>query len=244
MGALYDTIGIGYADLRQPDPSIEQAIHTALGDAETVVNVGAGSGSYEPSEKSVLAVELSPTMIRQRPLDSAPVVQASAMALPFESNTFDASLSILTVHHWPDKAQGISELRRVARCRAVILTWDPSFPGFWLTEYIPEVLEIDRPIFPMLHEYERLLGSIDVVEIPIPHNCTDGFMCAYWRRPEAYLDSNVRAAISTFSKLGDVSAALGRLERDLESGEWHRRYGDILSHPELDLGYRLIVATL
>lgn len=244
MGALYDNIGIGYADLRRRDPSIDQAIQIALGDAETVVNVGAGSGSYEPSEKSVLAVELSATMIHQRALDSAPVVQASAMALPFESNTFDASLAILTVHHWPDKARGISELRRVASSRVVILTWDPSFPGFWLTEYVPEVLDIDRPIFPMLHEYERLLGSIDVVEIPIPHNCTDGFMCAYWRRPEAYLDSNVRAAISTFSKLGDVSAALGRLERDLESGEWHRRYGDILSHPELDLGYRLIVATL
>lgn len=244
MGALYDTIGVGYADLRQPDPSIEQAIHTALGDAETVVNVGAGSGSYEPSEKSVLAIELSQTMIRQRPLDSAPVVQASAMALPFESNTFDASLAILTVHHWPDKARGISELRRVASSRVVVLTWDPSFPGFWLTEYVPEVLEIDRPLFPMLHEYERLLGSIDVVEVPIPHNCTDGFMCAYWRRPEAYLDSNVRSAISTFSKLGDVSAALARLERDLESGEWHRRYGDILSQPELDLGYRLIVATM
>lgn len=244
MGALYDNIGIGYADLRRPDPSIDQAIHIALGDAETVVNVGAGSGSYEPSEKSVLAVELSATMIHQRALDSAPVVQASAMALPFDSNTFDASLAILTVHHWPDKARGISELRRVASSRVVILTWDPLFPGFWLTEYVPEVLDIDRPIFPMLHEYERLLGSIDVVEIPIPHNCTDGFMCAYWRRPEAYLDSNVRAAISTFSKLGDVSAALGRLERDLESGEWHRRYGDILSHPELDLGYRLIVATL
>lgn len=244
MGALYDTIGIGYADLRQPDPSIELAIHTALGDAETVVNVGAGSGSYEPSEKSVLAVELSPTMIRQRPLDSAPVVQASAMALPFDANAFDASLAILTVHHWPDKARGISELRRVASNRVVVLTWDPSFPGFWLTEYVPEVLEIDRPIFPMLHEYERLLGSIDVVEVPIPHNCTDGFMCAYWRRPKAYLDSNVRSAISTFSKLGDVSAALARLERDLEFGEWHRRYGDILSQPELDLGYRLIVATI
>lgn len=244
MGALYDTIGIGYADLRQPDPSIEQAIHIALGDAESVVNVGAGSGSYEPSEKSVLAVELSPTMIRQRPLDSAPVVRANAMALPFESNTFDASLAILTVHHWPDRARGISELRRVASSRVVVLTWDPSFPGFWLSEYVPEVLEIDRPIFPMLHEYERLLGSIDVVEVLIPHNCTDGFMCAYWRRPEAYLDANVRSAISTFSKLGDVSAALARLERDLESGEWHRRYGDILSQPELDLGYRLIVATM
>lgn len=242
MGALYDTIGVGYADLRQPDPAIERAIHAALGDAETVVNVGAGSGSYEPLDRSVLAVELSPIMIRQRALDSAPVVQASAIALPFDSNTFDASLAILTVHHWLDKARGISELRRVASSRVVVLTWDPSFPGFWLTEYFPEVLEIDRPIFPMLHEYERLLGALDVVEVPVPHNCTDGFMCAYWRRPEAYLDSNVRSAISTFSKLGDISAALARLECDLESGEWDRRYGDILSQSELDLGYRLIVA--
>ncbi len=243
MTALYDTIGLDYADLRQPDPSIDRAIRSALGDAETIVNVGAGSGSYEPLEKSVVAVELSMTMIRQRPPRSAPVVQATAMTLPFKTDAFDASMAVLSVHHWPDKARGLRELRRVSRGRVVILTWDPSFPGFWLTDYFPEVLDTDRPIFPMLHEYEIALGSVEVIDVPIPHDCTDGFLCAYWRRPEAYLDSKVRSAISTFSKLGDVTTALDKLYRDLKSGDWHRRYGNLLGKTELDLGYRLIVTT-
>ena len=243
MTALYDTIGSGYADFRQPDPSIDRAIRGALGDAETIVNVGAGSGSYEPFEKSVVAVELSMAMIGQRPPKSAPVVQATAMALPFKADAFDASMAILSVHHWPDKARGLTELLRVSRDRVVILTWDPSFAGFWLTDYVPEVLDTDRPIFPMLHEYETVLGSVEVIDVPIPHNCADGFLCAYWRRPEAYPDAKIRSAISCFSKLGDVTAALGRLDRDLKSGDWHRRYGNLLDTTELDLGYRLIVAT-
>ena len=243
MTALYDTIGLGYADLRQPDPSIDRAIRGALGDAETIVNVGAGGGSYEPIEKSVVAVELSMTMIRQRSPRSAPVVQATAMALPFNTDAFDASMAVLSVHHWPDKVRGLGELRRVSPGRVVILTWDPSFPGFWLTDYIPEVLDTDRRILPMLDEYKTVLGSVEVIDVPIPHNCTDGFMCAYWRRPGAYLDSKVRSAISTFSKLGDVTTALDKLDRDLKSGDWYRRYGNLLDAAELDLGYRLIVTT-
>jgi SAM-dependent methyltransferase len=242
MAALYDTIGLNYADLRQPDPSIERAIHSALGDAATIVNVGAGCGSYEPPDRSVIAVELSMTMIRQRPPGAAPAVQATAMALPFGTDAFDASIAILTVHHWPDKEQGLEELRRVSRGRVVILTWDPTYSGFWLTEYIPEVLDADRPIFPMIHEYEHVLGPIKVINVPIPHNCTDGFMCAYWRRPEAYLDQRVRSAISTFSKLRDATSGLQQLDRDLKSGEWHSRYRDVLSRTEMDFGYRLVVA--
>ena len=198
MAALYDTIGLNYADLRQPDPSIERAIHSALGDAVSVLNVGAGCGSYEPLDRSVVSVELSMTMIRQRPPGAAPVVQATAMTLPFGTDTFDASMAILSVHHWPDKERGLEELRRVARGRVVILTWDPAYSGFWLTDYVPEVLEIDRPIFPMLHQYEHVFGPTKVIDVLIPHNCTDGFMGAYWRRPEAYLDQRVRSAISTF----------------------------------------------
>ena len=165
------------------------------------------------------------------------------MALPFKTDAFDASMAILSVHHWPDKAWGLRELRRVARGRVVILTWDPSFPGFWLTDYIPEVLNTDRPILPTLHEFETVLGSVEVIDVPIPHDCTDGFLCAYWRRPEAYLDSKVRSAISCFSKLGDITTALDKLDRDLRSGDWHLRYENLLYTTELDLGYRLIVAT-
>lgn len=242
MAALYDTIGLNYADLRQPDPSIERAIHNALGDAATVVNVGAGCGSYEPSDRSVVAVELSKTMIGQRSPDAAPAIQATAMALPFGADTFDAAMAILTVHHWPDKERGLEELRRVACRRVVILTWDPAYVGFWLTDYFPEILEKDRRIFPMIDEYRHVLGPTKVIDLPIPYNCTDGFLCAYWHRPEAYLDRRVRSAISSFSMLGDAASGLQRLDRDLKSGEWRRRYGDILKLTEMNFGYRLIVA--
>ena len=242
MAALYDTIGLNYADLRQPDPTIERAIHNALGGAGTVVNVGAGCGSYEPSDRSAVAVELSTTMIRQRPPSAVPVVQATAMALPFGANTFDASMAILTVHHWPDKEKGLEELRRVSCGRVVILTWDPEYTGFWLTDYFPEILDADRRIFPMIHEYEHVLGPTKVIDVPIPYDCTDGFLCAYWHRPEAYLDQRVRSAISSFSMLGDAASGLKQLERDLKSGEWRSRYGDILRRSEMNFGYRLIVA--
>ncbi len=243
MPAIYDTIGLGYADLRRPDPSIDRTICKGLGNAASVINVGAGSGSYESSLESVVAVELSMTMIRQRPVNSAQVVQATAMALPFKANAFDASLAVLTVHHWPDKMRGLDELCRVARDRVVILTWDPTNSGFWLADYIPEILDADRGIFPLLHEYESVLGPVNIVDVPIPHDCTDGFMCAYWRRPEAYLNPRIRTAISTFAKLGDVSRNLQRLDRDLKSGQWHHRYAHLQDRPSLDLGYRLIIST-
>ncbi len=242
MPALYDTIGLNYADLRRPDPTIERAIHEALGDAAAILNVGAGSGSYEPSDRSVIAVELSASMIDQRPPRAAPAVQATAMALPFRADAFDASMAILTLHHWPNKEQGLEELRRVSRGRVVILTWDPSHSGFWLADYIPEILDTDCANFPMIQDYEDVLGPTEVVDVPIPHDCTDGFMCAYWRRPNAYLDRRVRSAISTFWKLRDATSGLQQLDRDLRSGAWHRRYADIIDRTELDMGYRLIVA--
>ena len=242
MAVSYDIIGAGYANLRQPDSRIERAIREDLGNASTVLNVGSGTGSYEPSDRWVIAVEPSTTMIRQRPSNAAPTIQANAMALPFRAAVFDATLAILTIHHWPRKDVGLRELRRVSRGRVVILTWDPSSPGFWLTDYFPRILEIDRQIFPTLDEIERGLGRITVSNVPIPHDCSDGFLGAYWRRPEAYLDQRVRSAISTFSKLRDVTSSLEQLGRDLKSGEWHRRYGNILTRSELDLGYRLVIS--
>ena len=244
MTELYDEIGVGYRNSRRPDPRIATAIVHALDEAETVVNVGAGAGSYEPSDRAVVAVEPSMTMIRQRRVGSAPAVQASATQLPFRNATFEAALAILTVHHWPDRVRGLAELARVARGRIVILTWDPATSGFWLVDdYFPEIIEIDRRIFPSIEEFSRALGRIDVHILPIPHDCADGFLGAYWQRPHAYLDASVRSAISTFSKIRALEAGLTRLRRDLEDGNWERRYGDLLRRSKIDLGYRLLVSS-
>jgi SAM-dependent methyltransferase len=243
MAHLYDTIGIGYRALRRPDPRIAATIIDALGPATSVVNVGAGAGSYEPTDRLVVAVEPSREMIGQRPAVAAPVVQASATALPFRTGAFDAALAVLTVHHWPDRARGLAELRRVVRDRVVILTWEPDAAPFWLIEdYFPELVAIDREIFSTRGEMERDLGPVEWRPVPIPHDCVDGFLGAYWRRPHAYLDPAVRGAISTFSKIGDVEPGLARLRNDLENGAWTRRHGPLLTRPEVDLGYRLVVS--
>ena len=241
MIQLYDMIGSTYQDYRRPDARIATAILHALGDASTVVNVGAGTGAYEPHDRAVVAVELAITLIRHRPRGSAPAVQASATRLPFMDGAFEAALAVLTVHHWPDRSCGLTELTRVVRDRIVIVTWDPSTAGFWLTEeYFPELIDIDRQIFPTMEELRRILGDLSVHLLPIPRDCSDGFLGAYWRRPHAYLDAGIRSAISTFSKLSDVEAGLARLHRDIEDGTWNRRYGHILSWKELDLGYRIV----
>lgn len=241
MPELYDAIGQEYGAYRRPDPRVAAAIVDALAGAESVVNVGAGTGSYEPGDRAVVAVEPSVAMIRQR-RPGVPVVRASASALPFRDGAFAAALAVLTVHHWPDKARGLAELARVARRRVVVLTWDPAAPGFWLVDdYFPEILAIDRPIFPAIADFRRGLGEVEVRPLAVPHDCTDGFLGAYWRRPAAYLDAGVRGAISTFAKIANVEAGVTRLRRDLEDGTWARRHGDLLARSELDLGYRLVI---
>ncbi|MCX6024504.1 MAG: methyltransferase domain-containing protein [Chloroflexi bacterium] len=243
MTQLYDRIGLGYSGYRRPDPRIAAAILRALGGAASVVNVGAGAGSYEPEDRPVVAVEPSLAMIRQRPPGAAPAVQASAAALPFAEGAFAAGLAVLTVHHWPDQAAGLAELARVTRERIVMLTWDIEAPLFWLIEdYLPANQEIDAAIFPKMEVWNGILGDIEVVPVPVPHDCTDGFLGAYWRRPHAYLDPGVRGAISSFAKLGNVDDALERLRSDLADGTWERRHGDLLTRSELDLGYRLVIA--
>jgi SAM-dependent methyltransferase len=178
-------------------------------------------------------------MIAQRPKDSAPVLRASAMALPFRDDAFDAAMAILTLHHWPDRERGLAEMKRVARGRRVILTWEPPETDFWLTaDYLPHFLESDRNLLPWFHGGPE---PIEVRPIPVPADCTDGFLCAYWRRPEAYLDPDIRSAISSFARVGDFERGLARLRDDLADGTWHRRHGHVLAETELDLGYRLVV---
>jgi SAM-dependent methyltransferase len=157
-------------------------------------------------------------------------------------DSFDAALAVLTIHHWPNLSGGLQELRRVARKNIVILTFDTSVGGFWLTEYFPEILQFDRDSMPSISEIQRQLGKLAVFDLPIPHDCTDGFLGAYWRRPQAYLDARIRSAMSIFSKIGALDAGLAALEADLHSGEWQRRYGHLLRRTDLDLGYRLVVA--
>ena len=239
---LYDSIGHGYGERRKQDPRIAERIAWALGSSESVVNVGAGTGSYEPRDRKLVAVEPSMVMIRQRPPEAPPAVRASAMSLPFRDESFDASLAVLTLHHWPDVWRGIEELRRAARRTVVILTFDTSVGGFWLTDYFPEILEVDQRSMPAVSAIERQLGTTKVFDIPIPHDCTDGLLGANWRRPHAYLNAGVRSATSVFSQIGNLEPGLSRLRADLESGSWRRRYGQSLSRHELDLGYRLIVA--
>jgi SAM-dependent methyltransferase len=210
-----------------------------------VLNVGAGAGSYEPPDLDVTAVEPSAVMRAQRPPGSAPVIDARAEELPFPDASFDAAMAVLSDHHWDDRARGLAELRRVARRRVVLLAWDPrSVDASWLVrDYVPGFARMIDPDY----DLERMLAALGgghIEPVPIPHDCRDGFLHAYWRRPGAYLDPNVRAGISVFRLLDpeDVSAAVERLAADLESGEWERRNGSLLELDELDLGYRLVVS--
>ena len=240
MRTSYDTIGVNYSDLRKPDSRIERVVGRALGSARTVLNVGAGAGSYEPADRQVTAIEPSEEMIRQRCASAAPVVQGYAEDLPFDDNSFDASMAVLTVHHWADKEKGLKEMRRVTRGQVVILTFDTSHRGFWLESYIPELVALDEVQMPRMTDYEEWLGSVEISAVPIPHDCTDGFLCAYWRRPAAYLDPRIRAAMSPFWAVGDVSERLGKLASDLDSGAWAERYSELLNLDECDCGYRLV----
>jgi SAM-dependent methyltransferase len=248
---LYDRIGRTYVSTRGTDPRIARAIWDALGDARSVLNVGAGTGNYEPTNREVVALEPSAVMISQRPAGAAPAVQGRAEDLPFADGSFDAVMTVLSDHHWSDRTRGFEELRRVARDRVVLFNLNPAEADlFWMTaEYLPEFLELIPPRY-RVHEawpeeLSSALGTIDVVPVPVPHDCKDGFYGAYWRRPEAFLDSGVRAGISIFAQLssGAVNRAIDALRADLENGRWHGRHGELLKMDELHLGYYVVVAT-
>lgn len=242
MSPLYDRIGQGYTAQRRTEPRIAARIWAALGDAESVLNVGAGAGSYEPPDRRVVAVEPSATMRAQRPPGSAPCLDARAESLPFPDGSFDAAMAILSDHHWDNPLAGLRELRRVAR-RVVVFQWESySLPHFWLVrDYLPELtgLAAGHP------DLAARAAAIDAraEPVPIPWDCRDGFFHAYWRRPEAYLDPAVRRGTSVWARLGPAveERATAALAADLRSGRWHERNDAILDLPELDLGAKLLV---
>lgn len=240
MNAKYDLIGLNYAELRKPDPRIARIIESALGPAQTVLNVGAGAGSYEPAGRQVTAVEPSREMIRQRKPGAAKAIEASADNLPFPDKSFDAAMAILTIHHWPDKAAGLREMRRVTRGPIVLLTFDPTHRP-WLTDYLPELATLDEANMPAMTDYARWLGPVQITTVPVPHDCTDGFLYAYWRRPAAYLDDRIRSGSSSFWTMKNAEAGLAKLKHDLDTGAWEHRYADLLTRDDYDAGYRLVV---
>jgi SAM-dependent methyltransferase len=245
----YDQTGITYSQTRRPDSRIAAAVDQALGGVESVANIGAGTGSYELAQ-TVVAVEPSRVMIRQRPTGAAPAVQGAAEALPLRTGAVEAALAVLTVHHWTDIAVGVTEMLRVARRRVIILTWDHDvIQNFWLLrDYVPAAADTDARLAVPIGDLISLLGrdTVSVVTIPVPHDCVDGFGGAYWRRPHAYLDDTVRRGMSLFAMTpkDQVEEGLTRLRRDLSAGEWQRRHADLLQKSELDLGYRLLIAKL
>ena len=248
MSTAYNTIGVEFAETRRPDPRLAELIHGQIVDLETVLNVGAGAGSYEPEDKIIVALEPSWKMISQRPKDAAPCICGSAEYLPFPNKSFDCGLALLTLHHWRDVERGLSELARVVAKRLVLLTWDSAATEYyWLIhDYVPELFAFDAARFPKIDELTARFRSARIIEMPIPYDCTDGFQGAYWRRPEAYLDDRVKRGISSFQQIPPRALAKGlaRLRADLESGLWAKRYADLLDQETIDLGYRVIVAEI
>ncbi len=241
---LYDDIGTGYSLGRRTDPRWMAPIRAALGDARSIVDVGAGTGSYEPHDRRVLALEPSVEMIRQRPSHAGPAVRAVAEALPVRDNAADAALAVLTVHHWPDWRRGLAELRRIAP-RQVVLAYDTRrHTEFWFVrDYVPEIadLELTRP---SAADIATELGADSVTPLPLAWDFTDGVFPAHWRRPTAYLEPRVRRACSAIAQANPdaVERGIRRLRADLDSGRWHERNQDLLDLDQWDAGFRLIVS--
>lgn len=243
MSAKYDTIGKTYSTQRQTDPRIAKQIFAQLQGAERILNIGAGTGSYEPEGVALVAVEPSSNMIAQRKPSAHPVVQASAEQLPFEDNSFTHALTILSMHHWTDKAQAFREINRVTTDRFVAFTFNPEVGTFWLTrDYLPEILINDHKIFPTLEELKEHFDDVVSTPLAIPADCQDGFLAAYWKRPEAYLKKEVRNSISALANMADDDPFLTRLQRDIESDSWAAKNKDILDQESIDAGYVIISA--
>ena len=243
----YEAGGGGYALQRRADPRIEALVHAALGDAGTVLNVGAGAGSYEPLDRAVTAVEPSAAMRAQRPAHLSVAIDATAEALPFPDASFDAAMASVTIHQWHDTDAGLRELRRVSRGPVVILTFDGNaLDRLWLAEYAPELIAAERRRYPAIQHVREVLGGDSTVqEVPIPIDCTDGFTEAFYARPEHFLDEGVRRSQSAwgFISAADEARTVERLEADLASGAWDERFGELRSQPEFIGALRLITVT-
>jgi len=240
---VYDQIGSGYARFRQTDARLAAPLFAALGDARTVLDVGSGTGSYEPPDRQTVAVEPSWVMLAQRSPASAPVIRAVAEALPIATRSFDAVMTVLTVHHWADRPAGFAELRRVAR-RRVVLTFDPDVHNrMWFFEYVPEIAQLEISRAASLQEVVDGVEGRSVTTVPVPHDCLDAMTVSHWRRPRAFLDPAVRAGGSGLRQVDPAALerGLARLAQDLDSGRWEERYGDLLARDEFDCGLRLVV---
>jgi SAM-dependent methyltransferase len=242
----YARIGVGYAQLRVADPRIEAQLHAALGDATTVLNVGAGTGNYEPRDRKVVALEPSPTMLAQRTPGSAPAVRGRAEALPFRAGAFDVAMGVLTVHHWSDRAGGVRELTRVAR-RVVLMYFEPAMADvLWMYDYWPEVRDLQSERDPPGEAFFRANLNVEsIAVVPVPADCTDHFGAAYWQRPEAYLDADLVQGMSSFAQLDAATFERGaeHLRTDLVSGAWDAQRGHLRTLDEHDLGYRIVTGT-
>jgi SAM-dependent methyltransferase len=238
----YDTIGVGYGTNRRADPRWAAQIDAAIGDAPRIVNVGAGTGSYEPEDRFLVSVDPSAVMLAEHPGPRR--VRGSAERLPFRDDEFDVAMAVLTVHHWRSAAGGLAELRRVSQ-RQVMVSFDHRLESrFWLSEYVPALLQYQPAPDATIDGLISHLESPRIEVLPVPHDCVDGVMAAYWRRPERYLDPAVRANISGLALLADddLEPGLHQLAADLKSGAWRDRYRHLLDLDELDAGYRIVIA--
>jgi ubiquinone/menaquinone biosynthesis C-methylase UbiE len=242
----YETHGAGYAVQRRTDPRIAAHVHEALGDARTVINVGAGAGSYEPADRAVTAVEPSASMRAQRPAHLSAAIDATAENLPFPDDGFDAAMATVTIHQWSDTDRGLRELRRVSRGPVVILTFDgDALDLLWLADYVPELIAAERRRYPAIEHVRQVLGGVtSVFSVPVPIDCVDGFTEAYYARPERFLDPAVRRSQSAwgFVDQAAIDRTADRLRADLASGEWDRRYGHLREQPHFVGSLRLITA--
>jgi SAM-dependent methyltransferase len=244
----YDRIGLNYSEVRCADPRFEAAIWKALGRAKSVLNIGAGTGSYEPTDREVIAVEPSPVMIAQRPPGAAPAIQGVAESLPLEDKSVDATMGVFTMQHWDDVVQGMTEVLRVTRDRIVLLTLDLDVTAdMWLVrDYLPELVELDLQVFPSIEQLKAVLPNSQIERLPVPNDCVDGFCVALWSRPEAHLNPGVRQGSSIWHRLpaAVVERGLNQLRRDLDSGAWDARYGGLRTQRSLDVGLRLVMSDL
>lgn len=241
----YERHGRTYARFRRTDPRIAARIHAALGGARTVLNVGAGAGSYEPDDRWVLAVEPSATMRAQRPAEAAPAIDARAEALPFDDDAVDAAMACITIHHWDPPETGLAELRRVARGPVVVFTFELDGLPAWQHEHLAEGLAIERPRFPSMQRIAAALGGqVKVQRVPTPGDCVDGFFEAFWRRPEALIDPAVRASQSMWALLppGVEELIVGRLTEALASGAWESEHGHLRRQEAFDGALRLVIS--